>query len=255
MEKLTVNSVKNFDSEVDYTTVLDNFEGPLDLLLHLIKQSKLEIEEVELSKITEQYLEIIGNLSAVDMENASEFIEIAATLIEIKSKSLLPKLEEGEVDEEDPEYLLKIRLQEYKLIKETTERLKLMENTNRFYKKPEPEAGKFRYVLKDMNFEMLIDAFTRIMHRVSVQETKDEAKEIKKEKFTIAQKVATIKDSLIMRKQIKFSELFASSINRDEVITTFLAVLEMLKLQEIRVVQTDNFGDIEISKVDEENNG
>lgn len=235
---------------------LENFEGPLDLLLHLIKQSKLEIEEVELSKITEQYLQIISNLSAVDMENASEFIEIAATLIEIKSKSLLPKLDEGEVDEEDPEYLLKIRLQEYKLIKETTERLKLMENTNRFYKKPEPQANKFRYVLKDMNFEMLIDAFTRIMHRVTVQEEKNEAKEIKKEKFTIAQKVATIKDSLIIRSKIKFSELFSNSINRDEVITTFLAVLEMLKLQEIKVLQSDNFGEIEISKNDyEENNG
>ena len=107
-----------------------------------------------------------------------------------------------------------------------------------------------------MNFEMLLDAFTRIMHRVTVKETKDEAKEIKREKFTISQKVATIKDSLILRKKIKFSELFVNSINRDEVITTFLAVLEMLKLQEIKVLQLDNFADIEISKYeDEENNG
>ncbi len=234
---------------------LDNFEGPLDLLLHLIKQSKMEIEEVELSKITEQYLEIISNLSTVDMENASEFIELAATLIEIKSKSLLPKLETADVDEEDPEYLLKIRLQEYKMIKETTERLKLMENNNRFYKKPEPEANKFRYVLKDMNLDMILDAFSRIMHRVAIKEETNEAKEIKREKFTVSQKVVAIKDSLLIRKKIKFSELFSNSINRDEVITTFLAVLEMLKLQEIRVIQTDNFGEIEISKVEEENNG
>ncbi len=236
---------------------LNNFEGPLDLLLHLIKQSKMEIEEVELSKITEQYLEIIANLSSVDMENASEFIEIAATLIEIKSKSLLPKLVDEEVDEEDPEYLLKIRLQEYKMIKETTERLKLMENTDRFYKKPEPEANKFRYVLKDMNLDMILDAFSRIMLRVTVNEEKNEAKEIKREKFTIAQKVATIKDGLLVRKSLKFSELFSNSISRDEVITTFLAVLEMLKLQEICVKQTDNFGEIEISKFNEdtEDNG
>ncbi len=234
---------------------LSNFEGPLDLLLHLIKQSKMEIEEVELSKITEQYLQIIANLSTVDMENASEFIEIAATLIEIKSKSLLPKLVDEEVDEEDPEYLLKIRLQEYKMLKETTEQLKQMENIDRFYKKPEPEANKFRYVLKDMNMEMLLDAFTRIIHRVTIKEENNEAKEIKREKFTIAQKVATIKDSLIVRKKIKFSELFTGSISRDEVITTFLAVLEMLKLQEICVKQVNNFDDIEISKHEEENNG
>ena len=236
---------------------LDNFEGPLDLLLHLIKKSKMEIEDVELSKITEQYLEIINNLSEVDMDSASEFIELAATLIEIKSKSLLPKLEEDTPDEEDPEYLLKIRLQEYKMLKETTELLKPMENINRFYKNPEPDANKFRYVVKDMNMDMLLDAFTRIMLRVQKSDEKKEEKEIKKEKFTIVQKIASIKDSLIIRKRINFSELFSASICREEIITTFMALLELLKLQEIRVKQTENFADIEISKYEEEedNNG
>ena len=101
----------------EMTFKIENFEGPLDLLLTLIKQSKLGIEEVKLSEITEQYLKVIEQLSAVDMEHASEFIEVAATLIEIKSKSLLPRLQE-EPEEADPEYLLKIRLQEYQMIKE-----------------------------------------------------------------------------------------------------------------------------------------
>jgi len=239
----------NFESNNGLTFKIENFEGPLDLLLQLIKQSKLGIDEIKLSEITEQYLQIIEQLSKVDMENASEFIEVAATLIEIKSKSLLPRLQE-EQEEEDPEYLLKLRLQEYQMLKETTEKLKPLENTDRFYKKPEPDANKFRYVIKDMQLDMLLDAFTRIMVRVNESEKKDEVKEIVKEKFTVNQKIATIKDSLLVRKQVYFSELFSNSISRDEVVTTFMALLELLKLQEIKVVQPENFADIEICKAE-----
>lgn len=234
---------------------LENFEGPLDLLLQLIKQSKMSIEEVKLSEITNQYIEIINSIDKVDMDQASEFIELAATLIEIKSKSLLPKPEEDVPDEEDPEYLMKMRLKEYMMLKETAALLKPMENTDRFYKKPEPDANKFRYVIKDMNMDMLLDAFSRIMLRVRKDEDKNEEKEIVKEKFTVVQKIASIKDSLLVRKKINFSELFSQSISRDEIITTFMALLELLKMQEIRVKQTENFADIEISKHEEEDDG
>lgn len=234
---------------------LENFEGPLDLLLHLIKQSKMEIETVELSKITEQYLEIMASLPEVDLEKASEFIEVAATLIEIKSKALLPKLiENEEVDEEDPEALLLQRLQEYKLFKETSEKLKESENVNRFYKEPEEEASKFRIVLKDMNLDILLNAFTNLLTRASKIETENEPKQIEKEKFTVTQKIASIKDALIIKPKIMFSELFSASISRDEIITTFMALLELLKLQEIKCVQTNAFDDIEIVKAQREEN-
>ena len=146
---------------------LQNFEGPLDLLLVLIKQSKMEIQDVKLSDITEQYLAVIANIDEVDMESASEFIEMAATLIEIKSKSLLPK-EVEENPEEDPEYILRQQLlhhQEYLMIKEEMEKLKGIEDTNKFYKAPEPDASKFRIVIKDMQLDMLLDAFAGIMVR------------------------------------------------------------------------------------------
>ena len=174
-----------FNNEEQMTFKIENFEGPLDLLLQFVKQSKLSIDEVKLSEITEQYLEVINQLSAIDMESASEFIEVAATLIEIKSKSLLPKLEE-EPEEEDPEYLLKMRLKEYQMLKETTEKLKVLENTDRFYKKPEPDANKFRYVLKDMQLDMLLDAFSKLMIRVQETKSTEEVKEIQKEKFTVS---------------------------------------------------------------------
>lgn len=238
-------------NEEHLTFKIENFEGPLDLLLQFVKQSKLSIDEIKLSEITEQYLAVINQISAIDMESASEFIEIAATLVEIKSKSLLPKLEE-EPEEEDPEYLLKMRLKEYQMLKETTEKLKVLENTDRFYKKPEPDANKFRYVLKDMQLDMLLDAFSKLMVRVHESEKKDEVKEIQKEKFTVSQKISTIKDSLMVRKKVYFSELFSNSISREEVVTTFMALLELLKLQEISVKQPENFADIEICKQERE---
>lgn len=260
------NNLQNYDAveqniideSLDYALSfkLDNFEGPLDLLLHLIKQSKMEIENVELAKITEQYLSMMQDIENVDLEKASEFIEVAATLIEIKSKALLPKLvEEENVDEEDPETLLLQRLQEYKLFKETAAKMKEIEDIDKFYKHPEEEANKFRIVLKDMQMDMLINAFTGIFYRVQKQETKNESKEIAKERFTVAQKIASIKDSLLIKKSFMFSELFKEATCKEEVVTTFMALLEMLKLQEIKVVQSDTFNDIQIIKAEEENNG
>ena len=248
--EVSTEQLNNVDEESDKLQFkLDNFEGPLDLLLHLIKQSKMEIENVELAKITEQYLEIMNNLPELDLEKASEFIEVAATLIEIKSKALLPKLiEDTEPYEEDPETLLLQRLQEYKLFKETSEKLKQIENVDRFYKEPEEEASKFRIVLKDMSLDILLNAFTNLITRANKVETENEPKQIVREKFTVTQKIASIKDALIIRPKIMFSELFRESISRDEIITTFMALLELLKLQEIKVFQTDSFEDIEICK-------
>ncbi len=255
---LTNEEQLNTENDGSLTFKLDNFEGPLDLLLHLIKQSKMEIENVELSKITEQYLEIMNSLPELDMEKASDFIAVAATLIEIKSKALLPKLiEEEDSDEEDPESLLLQRLQEYKLFKETSEKLKEYENVARFYKAPEEEANKFRVVLKDMSLDLLLNAFANVLTRSFTEEKNNEPKQIEKEKFTVSGKIASIKDALLIRRQLKFSELFRASISRDEIITTFMALLELLKLQEITCVQDGAFNDIDIYKVDnnEENNG
>ena len=229
---------------------LANYEGPLDLLLALIKQSKMEIQDVKLSEITEQYLAVIANIDEVDMESASEFIEVAATLIEIKSMSLLPRVEE-ENPEEDPEYILKQQLihhQEYLMIKEEMEKLKTIEDTNKFYKAPEPDAIKFRIVIKDMQLDMLLDAFANIMVRVENKKEEEKVKEVVREKFTVVQKIATIKDSLLVRKKVYFTELFSQSISREEIITTFMALLELLKMHEIHVTQSANFSDIEITK-------
>lgn len=251
--ELTKDNIEETTDENVLSFKLENFEGPLDLLLELIKHNKMEIENVELSKITEQYLILMNEIKEMDLEKASEFIEMAATLIEIKSKALLPRLLEEEKEEDDPQALLLARLQEYKLFKEQSEILKPLENVDRFYKKPEEAASKFRIVLKDMQMDMLLNAFTKVLTRVTYLEESSTPKQIEKEKFTVSEKIATIKDCLLIRKQVMFSELFANSISRDEIITTFLALLELLKLQEIKCVQNDAFDDIEIQKAEEIN--
>lgn len=233
---------------------LENFEGPLDLLIHLIKKNKMEIEEIEISKITEQYLELMSNIEELDLEKASDFIEMAAYLIELKSKIILPRLleSENEEDEEDPTWLLTQRLKEYELFKETSEKLKVIEDVNKFYKEPEEDANKFRIVLKDMSLDLLLNAFTSLLTRATKAEKENEPKQIAKEKFTVTQKIAFIKDELLIKPKIMFSELFEQSISREEIITTFMALLELLKLQEIKCVQAGAFCDIEITKKETE---
>ncbi|MFQ6724552.1 MAG: segregation/condensation protein A, partial [Clostridia bacterium] len=110
-----------FESIVDYSTKLDNFEGPLDLLLHLIKEAKIEIKDIFVSEVTEQFLQYMNNLEVLDVDKASEYLNMAATLLEIKSKSILPRIEEFTDDIEDPEQALIRQLEEYKLFKEASE--------------------------------------------------------------------------------------------------------------------------------------
>ena len=260
-ENKEIKVEENIDSQVDEVTfekmsfTLDNFTGPLDLLYHLVKKNKMEIEDIEISKLTEQYLEIMQDISTVDMEVASDFIEYAALLIEIKSKKILPKVNEEVEDEFDEEYILKLRLREYEMLKNATEKLKELESNDKFYKEPEKDANKYRIVIKDMQIDMLLDAFVGIMHKVNKVEKSKESKEISKETFTVEQKIANIKDVLISRDKFKFSELFLESTTKDEVITTFMALLELIKMQAIRVSQDELFSDIQIEKTGEIFNG
>lgn len=246
--------IEEIDSE-KLSFSLDNFTGPLDLLITLIKKNKLEIEDIEISKLTEQYLEIMKDISSVDLEVASEFIEYAAYLIELKSKKLLPKIEENNDDEFDDEYMFKLRLREYQMFMEVNEKLKKLESNDKFYKQPEKEANKFRIIIKDMELDKLLDAFVGIMHKVNKVQKSKESKEIAKEVFTVEQKISSIKDTLISRDRLKFSELFLETSSKDEIITTFMALLELIKMQIIRVSQDNLFSDIQIEKTGDELDG
>lgn len=230
--------------------VLHDFEGPLDLLLHLIKEAKIDIRDIFVSEVTGQFLVYMSEIHTLDVDKASEFMETAATLVEIKSRALLPKLEEMLPPEEDPKEKLFRQLEEYKLFQSATESLKNLENTNRFYKPPELEAGDVRHILKDMTLEALLNAYAKILHKIDKTAREFLQKKINREPFSVEEKITFIRDALIVRKQVSFFELFDSSSDRGEVIATFLALLELLKLQFVKAVQNEIYDDIIIKITD-----
>lgn len=239
---------------VDYSTKLDNFEGPLDLLLHLIKEAKIEIKDIFVSQVTEQFLQYMDGLSILDVDKASEYLNMAATLLEIKSKSVLPKVEENLDDLEDPEQALIRKLEEYKIFKEVSEKLKTQENVLRFYKDPDKSVGDVKIVYNDFNLDGLIKAFSKLMMRVDEHKRQQNIlKEIPKEVFTVKDKVEFIRSVLLEKKSTSFFELFRSNCTRNELITTFQAMLELLKLQYISVEQNGMFEDITITLKEDRN--
>ena len=252
MEKQETEQLNLFDDS--YRFHLDNFEGPLDLLLHLIKDSKLDIMEVKLSVVTEQYLSYMQDIGSVDMEKASEFITMAATLVEIKSKSLLPRDDAPVSEEEDSEALLLQRLKEYKMFKEAGEDLKRIEDVDKLYKEPDKQADKVRIVLKDMVLDSLLDAFAGLLARSEVKAKEEAPRTIAKDRFTVAEKIVQIRDIVTEKKSIRFSELFSSDHTKSEMLNIFLALLELLKMGMVKAKQSVTFGEIDIN-YEGENNG
>lgn len=245
-EKKKVN-IDKFESIVDYNTKLDNFDGPLDLLLYLIKQAQIEIKDIFVSKVTEQFLEYIRSLDQLDVEKASEYLAIAATILDIKARSILPSLEQDDA-EEDPKEALIRKIEEYKIFKEKAEQLKEIETVDRFYKEPDDSAFDVRIVYKDFTLQGLIKAFTKLMEQVDIREVnKNSDKSIPKEVFTVRDKIEFIKQTLQDRESCSFFELFTEYATKSELITTFQAMLELLKHQYIMVEQKAVYDDITIT--------
>ncbi len=234
--------------ESSYRIKLDQFEGPLDLLLHLIKAAKIQIKDIFVSQITEQYMEYINDLKEVDLENASEFIEMAAWLLEIKSKSLLPKPQEEIPEEEDSEKQLIQRLEEYKLYKEACQKMKEQETVGIHFRAPDASVGEPRFVLKDMTMEGLMKALQKMFLKMEKRAITHKERRITLDRFTVAEKMSHIKDFMLLRDTATFDELFEDDYSKSEIITTFQALLELLKLQFVKAEQKEVFGEILIKK-------
>ena len=236
---------ENFESVVDYTTVLENFEGPLDLLLFLIKQEKIEIKDIFVSKVTEQFLEYMKGLPYIDIDKASEYLAIASTILEIKARSLVPALVEPETEEEDPESTLIRALEEYKMLKAESAKLKELETIGYYYKEPDKNVGEANIVYKDFNLEGLLKAFTDLMLRQEARmRSEGVQREIPKDVYTIPDRAAYICETVSERGEVGFDELFSPHAGRNEIIPTFQALLELLKHQFVKVEQDSTFGKI-----------
>ncbi|MFQ5951921.1 MAG: segregation and condensation protein A [Candidatus Omnitrophota bacterium] len=233
-----------------YKAKIDIFEGPLDLLLFLVKKEKIDIYDIPISRITEQYLEYLELMKMLDLDIAGEFLVMAATLMHIKSKMLLPPDEENvfEEEEEDPREELVRRLLEYKKYKEAAARLQEMYDSGRKIFVHKGTGDREKIVTDDGSeyFEAslfdLIGAFKKVLSEVS----KETFHKAVKDKFTVRDKIHAIYHVLAQQPKAYFTSLFKDVRNKDEIIVTFLAVLELIKLREIVIVQKDFFGEIEI---------
>ncbi len=228
---------------------LTNFNGPLDLLLALVKENKIEIKDIFVSQVTEQFLQYMDQISDLDVDQASEYMAMAATLLEIKSRALLPILAEND-DEDSPEKVLIRQLEEYKLFKEVVSELKEQENVDRFYREPDKNVGKEVSVIKEnLSVEGFIEAFGKFLMRMQVKNAAENvSRAIARESFSVPQKIAHIREILLVEDHFKFDQLFDENASKNEIVTTFLAVLELLKLQIISVKQNGLFEDIVIEK-------
>ncbi len=234
----------------EYKVRLEVFEGPLDLLLYLIKKDEVDIYDISIERITQQYLEFMDAFKVLDLDVAGEFVVMAANLIYLKSRSLLPvsvQPPEEETEEDDPRWDLIRQLVEYKKFKEAAARLGEREalQNSLYGRLAEPEAPPER-PLGEVSVFDLINAFNAILKRIN---TKEDLREIFEENFTVSDKIDLIWKMSSSGVALKFSELFAGSASRTEIVVTFLALLELIRLKRLKCVQHDIFGEIELQSV------
>lgn len=229
-----------------FTLKLSQFEGPLDMLLFLIGKAKIDIKDIFVSEITDQYVQSVNNAPDLDMDDASAFITMAATLIEIKSRSLLPKPEIE--DPEDPEQLLIRQLQEYQRIKQIAEDMKGFEKAAALLYKKLPEEYPLpppTFELKNLTMDGLMAAFARVLARMKApeEEVKIEERRIIRDEYTIPRCRQHILRKL-KKGPVAFTELFSEHPSRDEVVTLFLALLELIRLGYATVEQDKVYDEI-----------
>jgi segregation and condensation protein A len=234
-----------------YEVHLEAFEGPLDLLLHLIREHEIDIYDIPIAQITEQYLEYLGFMESLDLALAGEFVEMAATLIRIKVQMLLPSpAEEGE-EEEDPRQQLVRKLVEYKRFKEVASRLSTWEDDRRQhlprgidpgdFRDPDEEAIETEEFLRDVTLFDLVDGLREVLSRVP---KRIDVHAVDLEHVTVEEQMERIRATLRQAGSVTFVSLFERSSSRVEVVTTFIALLELIRLGFARAIQKRTFGEI-----------
>lgn len=231
---------------MEYTFKTMEFEGPLDLLLHLIKEANIDIFEIKISEITDQYLAYITKMEELDLNVDSEYLIMAADLIEMKSRELLPRNEEDDEEEEDPKEALINRLIEYQKYKEvTSEFKKLEEERSEFFSKIPSVLDEFKddtlKIHEDLTLDDIIKAFANLKEKQNLEKPLNTV--ITKKEYSVNLRSKEILNKLKEKKQINFEELF-ETFTKDYVVVTFLSILDLAKKQNIIIKQDRNLGNI-----------
>lgn len=235
---------------MDYKITINDFEGPMDLLLHLIKKEDVDIRDISIEEITKQYLAFIEEMEEMNLNIASEYLIMAAELLEIKSAILLPKKEIELEIEEDPRENLINRLIEYKRYKEITNEFKeLEENRKNYFTKSVEDLSSYRSEeesldLGDVDLDKLLDAFSKFLTRK--QEEKPLNTKISTKEYSVKERSEEIRNILRKKKNVNFEELF-EVYKKDYIVVTFLSILNLARKQELEIKQEDNFDKIYLS--------
>lgn len=230
-----------------YKVIINDFEGPLDLLLHLIKESNIDIFDIKIEEITKQYFDFIHKMEEMNLNIASEYLIMAAELIEMKSSILLPKKESSMEDsyEEDPREQLIERLLAYQQYKDLSLKLKEMEEGRRaFYTKEPTDLSCFeekKKIEEDINVDLLMQAFLKLLEKKELM--KPIPTRIATKEYSVEKRSAEIKEILKKKKKVSFLELF-DVITKDFVVVTFLSILNLARNQELCICQEQNFNTI-----------
>ncbi len=236
--------------ETDYKVKLEVFEGPLDLLLFLIKRDEIDIHEISIERITRQYLEYLQAFKELNIDIAGEFVVMAANLIYLKSRSLLPvdlQPPDEDAEEDDPRWDLIRQLIEYKKFKEAAEHLHIRElEQERIFAREGsgPIVTEMPLRLGEVGIFQLISAFQNVIKRVDARE---DLREIFGEHYTVSEKIDVILRRVADGAAVRFSELFSGVASRVEIVVTFLALLELIRLKQVRAIQANPFEEIEIA--------
>ena len=237
-----------------YTVSLKQFDGPLDLLLTLIGKARIDIQEIFVSEITEQYLAYMAGVDELDMESASEFLQMAATLVEIKSRAMLPKPPRVE-DEEGltPEEALVRQLTEYKKFKEASREMQKLESEAREILTKLPEEFPLppqEVELTGLTLEKLTRAFARVLKRLEESRSgSGPQRHIRRDTYTVGQCMARI-GRMVRKGRCAFTALFEDAADRDEVITMFMSMLEMVKHSRLHISQESTYGEIYLERAE-----
>ena len=243
--------------DTDFAIRLSSFEGPLDLLLYLIRRSEVDIYDIPIERVTEQYIDALSSIETPDLEAAGEFFVMASTLMYIKSRVLLPKKDQGinqdiEEDDVDPRWQLVQQLLEYRKYKEAAEDIrKLILNSNDLISRigPKDAIGATERPLIPVDRVDLWDTFNQVLSRLA--ERIDEG-QIHAEQVTVSDRMEFILMYIRSKRSFLFSDLFESTTTINTIVATFLAVLELTRLNEISIQQDSSFGDIRCQRMDEE---
>ena len=236
----------------EYKVKFEVFEGPLDLLLYLIRKEEVDIYEVNLTQLATQFIEYIEVMRMLDLEIAGEFLVMASTLMLIKSKELLPldkQVQTEEEDEgEDPRWELIRQLVEYKKFKDAAAQLQQMEieQEDVFARQPPKPVFEAEAPLKaEVSLFDLLNAVSAILKRVS---KRDDMRDVFEDKWSVSEKIEHVMKAIDQHGSVRFSELFAGTMSRIEVVVTFLALLELIRMKQIAATQEQPFADIEIRR-------